>query len=241
MNRPARRLNRKSNHSLAAFNQALERDSSASGIHESWLVEKTKELETIGQKEPEVYWLSLARINELALFCAGNYADCGELQATGDLLVNPRLIMVRVKNQAMPVKKERPTPLTQQFAPWVGSKVEVRQWLKFNTIIEIREKPLLMHLWEDLRDGGWMTPDYLVSVENRLQKIADVLILVSTCHLPSGLDFHQHLRQTSPDDRAFLMSRLCRFDHSVFDELGREIDIFGLLPNYRSRFLKTDR
>ena len=60
------------------------------GRIEDWL----DELEMQNNEKNPVYWLLLVRLNELALLCAGNYADNCEFSAAGDLLLNPRKMMV---------------------------------------------------------------------------------------------------------------------------------------------------
>lgn len=41
-----------------------------------------------------VYWLVAARIFEMAILCAGHYVDSCEFEAAGDLLFNPRKILI---------------------------------------------------------------------------------------------------------------------------------------------------
>ena len=49
-----------------------------------------KQRGTLNGRSHQIYWLTYVRIREAALLCAGNYADNGEYQAAGDLLVNPQ-------------------------------------------------------------------------------------------------------------------------------------------------------
>lgn len=46
-----------------------------------------------------IFWLTLARITELAIYQAGVYADACEFAAAGDLLVNPRCITIHLKGR----------------------------------------------------------------------------------------------------------------------------------------------
>jgi hypothetical protein len=64
---------------LVDFNDSLEEVSSVISLNEGLLEQKVSELEEIGPINGELYWLILARLNELTLLCAGNYA--GESQA----------------------------------------------------------------------------------------------------------------------------------------------------------------
>ena len=90
---------------LMDFNYLLEDVSSAMRLNEEFLEQKVSELEEVGPINGKFYWLTLARLNELTLLCAGNYADNFEFTAAGDLLVNPRCILVHIKNRIRPVIK----------------------------------------------------------------------------------------------------------------------------------------
>ena len=115
---------------LWLYNRNLDNESHVGLLHEAVFEEKLRELEWIGRDRDHIYWLTLARLNELVLLCAGNYADSGEITAVGDLLVNPRLIVIHIKKRSQPVVKERHTALTQQFAHVAENRFGVIQWLK---------------------------------------------------------------------------------------------------------------
>lgn len=92
---------------LVEFNDSLEVQAFTSRIKETVIEHEIEALETIGSIWGHVYWLTLARINELALFCAANYAENCEFQGVGDFLVNPRLTLVHIRGMPEPVVKER--------------------------------------------------------------------------------------------------------------------------------------
>ena len=50
------------------------------------------------------YWLSMSRVMELALLCAGNFADFGQICKAGDFIVNPRHTEVHIEGIWEPVR-----------------------------------------------------------------------------------------------------------------------------------------
>ena len=155
---------RDARYGLIPYHTDLERAVCAGRINEPLLERRLDELEKRWPFRDALYWLSVARINELALYCAGNYADSLEFSAAGDLLVNPRLVLVYTRNKSVPVKKDRHTPLTVQFGAEGTTDPEVRTWLRDNAIVQVKEQPLLHHLYEELKSSGWMAQHYLSSV-----------------------------------------------------------------------------
>ena len=136
---------------LRDFNRLLEDVSSTMSLNEEYLEQKVSELEEIGTINGELYWLTHARVNELTLLCAGNYANNFEFTAAGDLLVNPRCIRIHIKNRIRPVIKKRHSKLTDQFRSVASTRGEVIQWLKKETLLEIKKEPLLPYLYESLK------------------------------------------------------------------------------------------
>lgn len=206
------------------FNQALD-DIVRTGLaNEPFLNSKFHELEGMGPADPDYfYWVSLARLNELALLCAGNYADNCEFSAAGDLLVNPRLILVRSTVWPFAVKKLRHGRVTDQFVRMGKTREEVIQWVKNEVRFETVEAPLLPHLLELLKCSRHFTDAYLDSVGTRMQNIADTIIFLSSWRISSIEDLHIRLRTVSPSERRSIESNLCRFDATVFHALGKEL------------------
>ena len=222
---------------IQSLNRELERGARYHVLEEEWLAARVSELEAMAHPGEDAYWLTMARIMELSLFCAGNHADSGMLREVGDLMFNPRTVMVHIRGQAMPVKKKRHEAMTAQFGDRVGAE-DVISWLKNNTINEIREKPIVPTLMEALNSGGRMTDAYLESLDARACKIADAVNRVSIC-LNGPVDSFDHYLQTIDEtERRFVESGLCRFDLDGFRELGNEIYVAGLYSEYPSRFIK---
>ena len=209
---------------LIRLNARLERDAYLSRCNETQLERRLNEFEEIGVDQGAAYGLTLARINELALLCAGNYADQCEIRGVGDLLFNPRRLLVHVAGLPGPVTKRRHMGLTEQFADVAGTRRDVVAWLREETVLEIKEKALLPHLYEGLRDSGIISRQYLDSVDDRMKKIADVTGFLASNQFLNGLDFHQWLHHAPAADRDFIESRLCRFDTEIFFALGRDLE-----------------
>lgn len=222
---------------LFDYNRSLEKVSSPGYLNEKFLEQKVRELEELGPIDGGLCCLIFARLNELTLLCAGNYADALEFTAAGDLLVNPRLTLVHIRNRIMPVPKKRHSRLTDQFKNVARTRGEVIQWLKNETFLEIKKEPLLPYLYERLKKSGCMSQEYLYSINRRMRKIADVTAFLCSLHLPNGQDFHQWLQQTTQPERRFIKSRLCKFDTRIFCDLGHDLHQIIQNEGYRSKFL----
>jgi hypothetical protein len=236
-------LNIEKNHSksnvreLIDYNYSLEKDSLVSSLNEEFLEQKVSELEGIDSIREELYWLTFARLNELTLLCAGNYADNFEFTAAGDLLVNPRLILVHIRNQIITVIKKRHSKITDQFERVASTKKGVIHWLKNETSLEIKKEPLLPYLYERLKKSGYISQEYLDSIDRRMKKIANVIVHLWSWHLPNSHDFHQRLQYTNQSEREFIKSKLCQFDTRTFYDLGNDIHQIIQGRGYKSKFL----
>ncbi len=173
-----------------------------------------------------IYWLTYARLFELALLCAGNYADHFEFAAAGDLLVNPRLILIHFKSGCTPVKKDRHRKLTEQFHHVA------------DTLPEIVEKPLLAHMHGQMARSGYLSKEYLDFGERRMERIADAIGFLASWHLTAESAFYLQTQGTSPSEKRFIESSLCRFDKEIFFELGRDLRKLAADPYQKSWFLR---
>ncbi|MBW1779647.1 MAG: hypothetical protein JRL30_02805 [Deltaproteobacteria bacterium] len=235
-------LSEKPSHShsqdLVKLNTSLERDARLSRLNETLLEKRLHELEGIGCVRGAAYGLTLARINELALLCAGTYADHCEVQGVGDLLFNPRHILVYIKGMPTPVVKKRHTPLTEQFANVAGTREGVIAWLRDETLLETREKALLPHLYDQLQDVSVISPQYLNSVNARTRKIAALTGFLASARFFDGLAFHQWLQHTGAAETRWIASRLCSFDTRIFFDLGNDIQQILRPKAYGARFFR---
>jgi len=169
-----------------------------------------------------IYQLTLARIAELTLICAGNYADNLEFTAAGDLLVNPRCIRVHIDGVKEPVNKIRHLALTDQFDGVAETESEIISWLGKNIHLEIAKKPLVPDLYERLKSAGVLSSKYLDSVCQRMNKIADVIGFLAACNLSDVQRLYQRF-QSADKESHFIKSNLCNFNFDTFFALGHEI------------------
>jgi hypothetical protein len=223
---------------LIDYNYSLEKDSLVSSLNEKFLEQKVSELEEIDSIREELYWLTFARLNELTLFSAGNYADNFKFTAAGDLLVNPGLIAVHVRGLSELVIKNRHSGITEQFSCAASTKKEVIQWLKNETSLEIKKEPLLPYLYESLKSSGYISQQYLYSTDRRMRQIADVIVHLWSWHLPSDHDLNYRLQYSSQSEREFIKSRLCQFDMEMFYDLGHDFHAIIQGEGCKSKFLR---
>ena len=81
---------------LIEFNIGLEENAKLSRLNERFLEEKMLELDRYCPLRKAAYFQTRARLHELLLLCAANYANNCEFKAVGDLMFNPRLTLVHV-------------------------------------------------------------------------------------------------------------------------------------------------
>jgi hypothetical protein len=135
------------------------------------------------------------------------------------------------------VIKKRHSRISDQFKNVATTRGEVIQWLKKETLLEIKKEPLLPYLYESLKNSGYMSQEYLLSTDRRMKQIADVIVLLWSLHLPNGQDFHQWLQHMTQSEREFIKSRLCQFDTRTFYALGHDFYQIVQCEGYESKFL----
>lgn len=199
---------------------------------EGWL----KTLAGIEVADLRVYWLTLARITELTLKQAGDYADHAEFQAAGDLLANPRAVDVYRRGWHAPVRKDRHLALSDQFAAAIGDE-HPAAWLARETVSHVREAALLPHLKQLLESSGFMAPAYLADLERRMAKVSDTVGFLASWQVADPAGLLWRMETARPADRQLLTERLCRFDLGVFSAMGADIDHIVLHFTDRGRFL----
>ena len=222
---------------LIALNTELQQPLTASKLNEAYLERIVEELEQSCIARDSLYSLTLARVAELTLVCAGSYADDCEFTAACDLLVNPRLILVHIRGKTEQVGKERHGSITDQFSHVGRTARETVAWLKENTWLEIKKEALLPYLYNELSRLGHLKSHHLDSIQRRMQRIADVVGFLSAWQLRDYSNVQERLRCVSAAERQFIYSQLCRFDLKVFYQLGH--DIYRLMEDgwFKSRFL----
>ena len=180
-------------------------------------------LQGIDIENPCVYWLTLTRLAEMALLQAGEYADSFEFQAAGDLLVNPRRIDIQLRGRSKNVVKDRHRCLSDQFAVLMGDEVPA-VWLSRNIHPQIREEALLPHLKRMLESSGRIHVDYIADFIQRMGKVAHTIGFLYSWQIIDCADLYRRIRAASPEEEAFILSNLCRFDKKRFIDMGRAVE-----------------
>jgi hypothetical protein len=205
---------------LIEFNIGLEENAKLSRLNERFLEEKMLELDRYCPLRKAVYFQTRVRLHELLLLCAANYANNCEFKAVGDLLFNPRLTLVHATGFRAPIIKARHTPLTEQFADKAETRAGVVEWLKKETILEIRKKPIIPHSLEILESSGFISEDYLESAKSHAVRIADLIAYLSCGGFEDRLSLENWIRCASQNDKDLMQSKFIELDWKPFWELG---------------------
>jgi hypothetical protein len=215
---------------LLNFNNQLDQNSNFFSLNEGALESLIDRLDSLVSTKDELYWLTLARISELVLLCAGNYANNGEFGLMGDLLLNPRLVYIHIREQHGPIVKKRHTLLTDQFRHVAESKTDIIQWLKKETIVEIKIKALLPHLVDKLENSSFLGREYIDSIHHRTKQIADLVVFLHGTLIRDSQALFTWLNNASPADRAMIQDKLFLIDLDSFFALGQQIRQMGQIP-----------
>jgi len=197
-------------------------------------------LEDSGLCNQASYWLLMARIFELAVFCAGHYADNCEFSAAGDLLANPRKVLIHRKGYPHSMVKPRHGCISDQFNTDEKCRKHILLLLKRDIIVEISKPAILPYLFEQMQHSQKIALWYLQHAAKRMQKIADTISFLSAWPVSRFEDFHQRLQEASPKTRSFVGEHLCRFDMHFFEQLGREIQMLIKNSNKTCEFVAQE-
>jgi hypothetical protein len=184
------------------------------------------------------YRLLTARILEAALLCAGHYVDHCEFTAAGDLLVNPRQILIHIRGCRHPVIKRRHGRISEQLAAYCGTQ-PFPVWFRHNAILEISKPALVPCLLQRLEQFHCFCPAYLDSIHRRMDKAADTIGFLSAWGVTGWEDLHRRIQWAASRERDFITANLCSFDTRDFYGLGRDIDRMAQLGGARSTYLKA--
>jgi len=225
---------------FAAINRQIDRMPVPYGVNEGAIETLSVHLDRTALANTPEYWLTAARLTELALICAGHYADHGAFSAAGDLLVNPRRVLIYRKGYQRPIVKPRHVPLSEALGlgdvPW---SMRCRR-LCCDTLTHVDRGPLLPELVGRLRRSRHFPQGYLDRLQGRLEQVAATIAFLSAWGIDRGETLHRRLMDASADTRELVHANLCRFTGSVMRRLGREIGHLRREPGYRSPFLVGD-
>jgi len=218
------------NNLILHFNYLLDKKSNYFTLSESALENLLEQLNNLVLVRDLSYWLTVARINELVLLCTENYANNGEITLAGDLLLNPRLILIHVRGRNRPIVKKRHTPLTEQFGSVAETYSEVVQWLKTETFLEIKTMALLPHLHQKLEESCCFSIEYFNSLDKRKTQIAELTGFLAGAGVSDSLDLFRWLKNADSSARELVESRFCGCDLDRFIALGRQVRDFTQGP-----------
>jgi hypothetical protein len=222
---------------LPGLNEELDNLKQPLVINERTIERFTRILEDSGLCNQSSYWLLMARIFELAVFCAGHYADNCEFSAAGDLLANPRKVLIHRKGYPHSMVKPRHGCISDQFNTDERCRKHILLLLKRDIIVEISKPAILPYLFERMQHSQKIAAWYLQHAAKRMQKIADTISFLSAWPVSRFEDFHQRLQEASPKTRSFVGKHLCGFDTHYFKRLGQEIQKLLENSNGASKFL----
>ncbi len=219
---------------LLRWNRRLEDLARPHAVNETALADGLRDLERLGPAgHGPAYWLSAARLTELTLWCAGAYADHCEIAAAGDLLANPRRILIHDRTRQRILIKQRHCRLSDQMVRAGTGGRGPGGWMPGPDDLETVESPLLPYLEARLAVSGALQGWYLEHVRTRMRQVVDTAAFLAAWSLASMEDLHARLRHASPARRAFIESQFCRFDLRLFDILGRNLSgLPGALPRH---------
>jgi hypothetical protein len=226
--------------SIVRLSAELEREVASSLIDEKLIDRCWSKARNFDRRTPGC-WLLLVRLAEAALLCAGNYADNCEYEAAGDLLVNPRQVLVHRIADGRPTPKNRHGRLSDQFGPPGITRSHFMKRFSAGVCLEITKPPLLPHMTQVLRRSKCISPSYIQRLDEGRHRIADTLAFLAAWQIFDSADLRRRLQATSERERIFVESHLCRFDTQIFDQIGACFKRSVAEPDYRSPFLAGPR
>lgn len=224
--------------SVLSLNAELDRLADGRLVNETAIEGGLDQLQAAASLNDPSFWLLIARLTELALVCAGRYADACELAAAGDLLVNPREIRIHFFGDAPSVVvKHRRGALSAQLNKSRAPHFEFIRNMRQTATVEIVKAPLLTFLVDMLETAGLMNPCYLDKVRDRMNRIADTIGFLCSWQVTDAVDFARRLDATTGETRRFVLSHLCGFDLNLFEALGRDVQCLAADITASSGFL----
>lgn len=173
------------------------------------------------------FWLGLARINELALFCVAGYVDICELEAAEDLLFD---------SNDLP-RQTWDAPPTQSLCCIIREQ-ESRLCHKKGILGKEENRALIPYLFELLQGSDYISGEYLKSVSWRIERIKDVMGVLIAQEITCSDDLSERLSCMDWEERRVFDSMLCRFDRWIFNDMGRELHQFMRFGAIESRYME---
>jgi len=207
------------------------------GLNEKTVESILRDLEESDVADQPEYWLIMARLTELTLICAGHYADHCEFSAAGDLLFNPRKILIHCRKHDRPILKNRHGRICDQMNTKRFPYRAFIDWFRKHAEIQIVTPPLLPYLLEHVENSRRISTSYLDCVRKRSQQVAITIGFFCAWSLSTMEDLYHRIQKATPETRKLIADHMCRFDKHLFDRIGWEICRMSQNPSHRSEFL----
>jgi hypothetical protein len=192
-------------------------------VNEKWLCQCLSKIEFIEDTSHPAYWLLVARLNEAALLCAGNYADNAEFTLAGDLLLNPRQTVVHIKGKLTSELKNRHGRISDQFKLPGDSQREFMKWFSQNAVIEQTQPPILPYLINKLESSEYISKAYIDACHMRMCKIADTINFLMAWGIQNFEDLVHKKAANNFQTIEFIENNICCFDTDWFIRIGEAI------------------
>jgi hypothetical protein len=219
------------------LNDRLDQEVPPYTVNETSLVAYRESLCREGKPASACYWLLMARLAELALLCAGHYADCGEIMAAGDLLLNPRRIDVHIRGGHPPVIKDRHRPLSEQLNTRGLPSHEFIDWFHHNAITQVIEPALIPDFLTRLEGSGRISKAFRDSFQTRMAQVADAMRFGSPAIAMSSPPGQHPPRTGRPSEVESRHDHQCRFETTCYRRLGHDIEHTWNDASFRSPYL----
>ena len=193
-------------------------------VNEEWLFQILSQIELIEDTSNPAHWLLVARLNEAALLCAGNYADNAEFTLAGDLLLNPRQTVVYLKGKLSSELKNRHGRLSDQFKLHDQSHVEFMKWFSQNAIVEQTQPPLLPYLINKLESSEYVSKEYIDTCHLRMRKIPEAINFLMAWGIRNFEDLVHKRAMSDSQTIEFIKNNICSFNTEWFLRIGEAID-----------------
>ena len=205
---------------ILILNEALDHLNVPYDVNEQTIENFLQNLKTFDTTPQPVYWLMMARLFELSLILAGHYADNCEFSAAGDLLVNPRKVLIHRKGYPYPLRKPRHGCLTEQLNKKDTCRKIVLFQVKHDVMVEVAQLAILPYLFGLIESSCQITTWYLHEAQERMKKIADTIGFLSAWSLSKFEVLHHRLQKMSEKTRRFVADHQCNFDTHYFARIG---------------------
>jgi hypothetical protein len=222
---------------ILILNEALDHLNVPYDVNEQTIENFLQNLKGFDTTPQPAYWLMMARLLELSVILVGHYADNCEFSAAGDLLVNPRKVLVHRKGYPYPLIKPRHGRLTEQLNKKETCRKIVLFQAKHDVTVEVAQPAILPYLFGLMESSCQIASWYLHEAQERMKKIADTIGFLSAWSLSKFEVLHHRLQKMSAKTRRFVADHQCNFDTRYFARIGREIQKLIENPKEYSEFL----